>query len=110
MNDEEKYIQQRRQKAYYLAKRFHFMNTLPIQNNKIVFSAFEGDGGFCCNPRYIAEALHKTGRYYEMIWGVGNIQSNSRFLMYWLSSADDDGNNLVCVVDGKENDLRIQTN
>lgn len=74
MNDEEKYIQQRRRKAYRLAKRFHFMNTLPIQNNKIVFSAFEGDGGFCCNPRYIAEALHKTGRDYEMIWLLHDVK------------------------------------
>lgn len=73
MNDEEKYIQQRRRKAYHLAKRFRFMNTLPIQNNKIVFSTFEGDGGFCCNPRYIAEALHKTGKKYEMIWLLHDI-------------------------------------
>ena len=32
----------------------------PVKKNKVVFTAFEGDGGYCCNPRYIAEELLKN--------------------------------------------------
>lgn len=44
------------------------MRIFPIQNNKIVVSAYEGDGGYCCNPRYIVEALLKQKENYEIIW------------------------------------------
>ncbi len=44
------------------------MRVFPVKKNKIVFSTFEGDGGYCCNPRYIADELIRRGRKYEMIW------------------------------------------
>ena len=63
-----KYIQKRKAKAKRLSFLFLLMRIFPISKKKIVFSAFEGDGGFCCNPRYIAEELHKRDNSYRMIW------------------------------------------
>ncbi|WP_310579830.1 CDP-glycerol glycerophosphotransferase family protein [Lacrimispora sp.] len=47
---------------------------LPVRKKKVVFTAFEGDGGYCCNPRYVAEALLKKGERLELIWLVNNIE------------------------------------
>ena len=44
------------------------MSLLPINRKKIVFSTFEGDGGFCCNPRYIAEELHRKRPDIKIVW------------------------------------------
>ncbi|MBR5337931.1 MAG: CDP-glycerol glycerophosphotransferase family protein [Lachnospiraceae bacterium] len=44
------------------------MRVFPVKRNKIVFAAFEGDGGFGCNPRYIAEELHRRNKDLEMVW------------------------------------------
>lgn len=63
-----KYIQKRKAKAQRLSFLFLLMRLFPINKKKIVFSAFEGDGGFCCNPRYIAEELYKHDKTYQMIW------------------------------------------
>lgn len=63
-----KYIQKRKAKAKRLSFLFLLMRVFPINKKKIVFSAFEGAGGFCCNPRYIAEELYKRNNTYQMIW------------------------------------------
>ena len=63
-----KYIQKRKAKAKRFSILFLLMRIFPINKKKIVFSAFEGDGGFCCNPKYIAEELHKRDKSYQMIW------------------------------------------
>ena len=66
---EEEYLKQRQQEADILSYKFlQAYNKYPIHQNKIVFSSFEGDGGFGCNPRYIAEELHKLDGSLEMIW------------------------------------------
>lgn len=70
MSTEESYIEERKKQAKELSDLFISMQKYPIQNNKIVFSAFEGDGGFCCNPRYIAEELHKKNVDLELVWLV----------------------------------------
>lgn len=63
------YIEERKKQADELGKKFEVAWTkYLIQDNKIVFSTFEGDGGFCCNPKYIAEELHKRGFDGEMVW------------------------------------------
>lgn len=58
----------RLRKAHRLSFLFRLFSLFPIQRNKIVFSAFEGDGGFCCNPRYIAEKLHKRNIGIKIFW------------------------------------------
>ncbi len=68
MTGEEKYIEERRKKANRLSRKFKTCGLLPIKNNKIVFSAFEGDGGFGCNPKYIAEELHRRDGSLQMVW------------------------------------------
>ena len=61
MNETE-YIKCREKQAEELTALFYqSMAEHEIVKNRIVFSAFEGDGGFCCNPRYIAEELINRG-------------------------------------------------
>ena len=77
MGDQEKrYIQKRKRKAFITNLCYKILWILPVHKNKIVFTTFEGDGGFCCNPRYIAEELLKRPGKYEMIWLVNNTKRN----------------------------------
>lgn len=62
------YLQLRKRQARRLSLRFRLMRIFPIRKNKVVFSAYEGDGGFCCNPRYIAEELHRRRPDLEYVW------------------------------------------
>lgn len=68
MSNNEAYVKERRKQAERLSFLFKIMRFFRIQKNKIVFSSFEGDGGFCCNPRYIAEELHIKNDNLKMIW------------------------------------------
>lgn len=68
MSTEDEYIAKRKEQAGELSKLFEKNSHRPICSNKIVFSSYEGDGGFCCNPRYIAEELHRRSDGYEMVW------------------------------------------
>ena len=69
-----KNILKRKQKA----RKTHFVYCLfrifPVKKNKIVFTTFEGDGGYCCNPRYVAEELLRRDKGYDMIWLVNNME------------------------------------
>ncbi len=68
---EEEYIERRRKQAEELSELFRLMQKYPVENRKIVFSAFEGDGGYSCNPRYIANELikrMKDGTDYDLVW------------------------------------------
>lgn len=67
---EKTYIEQRKKHAEELSTLFKRMQKYPINHNKVVFSAYEGDGGFCCNPKYIAIALHNKYPNMEMVWLV----------------------------------------
>ncbi len=40
---------------------------LPIQENKIIFSNFNGNS-YGCNPKYIAEEIIKRGLNYDLVW------------------------------------------
>ena len=68
MSSEDIYIKKRKRKAFRLSVLFLMMRLLPVRPNKIVFATFEGDGGFGCNPRYIAEELHRRKNDIEMVW------------------------------------------
>lgn len=67
-SSEKRYINKRLSKAKVLSLGFIMLRIFPVKQKKIVFSTFEGDGGFCCNPRYIAEELHRRNESYELIW------------------------------------------
>ncbi|WP_313070467.1 CDP-glycerol glycerophosphotransferase family protein [Lacrimispora sp.] len=74
LSGEEKYIR-RRKIRYYKTKFFYYLfGILPLTKKKIVFTAFEGDGGYCCNPRYIAEELLKKKDKFEIVWLVNNME------------------------------------
>lgn len=73
MQSEDEYIALRKKQADSLSRKFLLMRMFPIKKNKIVFSAFEGDGGFCCNPRYVAEELHRRKKGYKMVWLVHDV-------------------------------------
>lgn len=68
MLSENIYILKRKMQAKCLSFSFLMMRVFPVRNDKIVFAAFEGDGGFGCNPKYIAEELHCRNDKYKMIW------------------------------------------
>lgn len=76
--EEEKSIRKRKRKAYMIHHFYHMLRIFPVKKGKIVFTTFEGDGGFCCNPRYIAEELLHRQRSdrderYELIWLVNDM-------------------------------------
>lgn len=72
------YILKRKLKAGVCRILYYICGVLPIKKNKIVFSAFEG-GGYCCNPKYIAEELIKKEKVsddftkYDMYWLVNDM-------------------------------------
>ncbi len=69
---EENVIRKRKRKAFATNVFYKLLWVLPVQK-KIVFTTFEGDGGFCCNPRYIAEEMLRRGTEYDMVWLVNNM-------------------------------------
>lgn len=74
LSNEETYINKRKREAYRTNLFYHLLRFFPINKKKIVFTAFEGDGGYCCNPRYIAEELLKKKEQFEIIWLVNNME------------------------------------
>lgn len=68
MLSEKRYLQYRDWKARCLSLLFFLLRVFPINRKKLVFSAYEGDGGFCCNPRYLAEELHRRNSEYQIVW------------------------------------------
>lgn len=71
---EDKYINKRKRKACLTSFVYRLLWAVPVFKKKIVFTAFEGDGGFCCNPRYVAEVLMRKGESLELVWLVNNIE------------------------------------
>lgn len=70
---EEIYIKKRKVIAFIYALFFKILGLFPINERKICFSAFEG-GGYCCNPKYIAEELHRRSLEVEMVWLVKDLK------------------------------------
>ena len=69
---EKKYIKRRKKIAFLTYIFYNVMRIFPINKKKIVFTTFEGDGGYCCNPRYIADELLKRDKGFELIWLINN--------------------------------------
>lgn len=75
--EEEKIIQERKRKASRIYRFYRMLRVFPVKRGKIVFTTFEGDGGFCCNPRYIAEEILKRDKghkNYELVWLVNHME------------------------------------
>lgn len=54
-------------------KLFAKYKNLPIKNNKIVFSNFNGSG-YGCNPKYILEEILRQNLPYEICWLTNNVR------------------------------------
>ncbi len=74
LNNEEAYIRKRKRKSFVTSLLYYMMWIFPVNKKKIVFTAFEGDGGYCCNPRYIAEELLKRNEQLKLVWLVNNTE------------------------------------
>lgn len=87
MYNEKIYILLRKIKAFGYSLMFVAMRIFKVNEKKIVFSSFEG-GGYGCNPKYIAEELHKRemtyGRKYKMVWLVNDMELD--FPSYMIKS------------------------
>ena len=70
---EEAIIKQRKRKARLTNCVYHMFRIFPVKNNKIVFTTFEGDGGYCCNPRYVADEILQRNKKHEIVWLVNNM-------------------------------------
>lgn len=73
LSKKEKYIRYRKRKAFYESIPYRIFGLFPVNKKKITVCTFEGKGGFCCNPRYIVEELHKRNHDYRFIWLVNDI-------------------------------------
>ncbi|MBE6101423.1 MAG: hypothetical protein E7200_04885 [Selenomonas ruminantium] len=80
------YIENRREQAEELTKLFQNMEVRPIENNKIVVSAFEGDGHYGCNPRYVVEELHRRDSSLNFVWLMHDV---SRDFPDWIEKVED---------------------
>lgn len=74
MDSEARYIRTRKCKAFLTYLFYGILRIFSIKENKLVFTSFEGDGGYCCNPRYIAEELLKRNKDYEIVWLVNHMK------------------------------------
>ena len=70
---EELYILKRRLKAFENSVAFYLCRIFPIKKNLISVCAFEGKGGFGCNPKYVVQELHKRDSNYEFVWFVNDM-------------------------------------
>lgn len=66
------YITKRRIKAFLHGLVYYACRIFPIDKRKIVMWTFEGDGGYGCSPKYVAEEIIKSNQAgrtnYEIIW------------------------------------------
>ncbi len=73
---EEVYIAKRRLKAFMQGLAYYVCRIFPVDRNKIVMWTFEGNGGYGCSPKYIAEELirenRESGTHYRIVWLVND--------------------------------------
>ncbi len=65
-------ISKRFKKAKKISFFYKLMQIFAIDSKKVVFTSFEGNGGFCCNPRYIATKLIEQKLDLHIIWLVND--------------------------------------
>ena len=71
------YIIRRRTQAFLYGLAYYICRVFPIDRNKIVMWTFEGNGGYGCSPKYVAEELlrhnRRRGTRHKIIWLVNDI-------------------------------------
>lgn len=72
------YILKRKIKACVHGLVYYACRVFPIDNSKIVMWTFEGNGGYGCSPKYVAEELikrnKKAGTNYKIVWLVNDTE------------------------------------
>lgn len=68
----DKSIQKRMRKSWGSRACHSLCALLPLKKDKIVFTTFEGAGGYSCNPRYIAEEIIQRNLPYSLVWLVND--------------------------------------
>ena len=58
---------------YKTAMLYYLFRIFPIKRNKVVFCNYNGKG-YGCNPKYIAEEMHKRNKW-DMVWLVSDMES-----------------------------------
>ncbi|MBR2044524.1 MAG: CDP-glycerol glycerophosphotransferase family protein, partial [Agathobacter sp.] len=74
MSKEQAYIKKRKRQAFFNGLAFYACRIFPIKRNRISVCAFEGRSGFCCNPKYIVEEMHRRHPDYEFVWFVNDME------------------------------------
>lgn len=92
LSQENAYIAMRKQQADELTQLFYNMSVYPVERDKIVVSAFEGDGKYGCNPRYIAEELHRRDSYLRFIWLMHDVEND---FPDWIEKVEDTPENVA---------------
>lgn len=71
------YIAKRKWKAFLHSLVYYTCRIFPIDHKKVVLWTFEGDGGYGCSPKYIAEEILKQNREgrtnFRIIWLLNDI-------------------------------------
>ena len=70
--NEQNYIRYRKIKAFGNRICFYICRLFPIDKKLICVCTFEGKGGFCCNPRYLVQELHRHNPDYKFVWLVND--------------------------------------
>lgn len=86
MQTEAEYIEERRRQAESLSHLFLKMKKYPLEPQKIAVAAFEGEGRYGCNPRYIVEELHRRNPGLHFVWLMHDI--NCKF-PDWIQKVED---------------------
>ena len=72
------YIIRRRAQAFVHSLAYYMCRIFPIDKKKVVMWTFEGNGGYGCSPKYVAEELLRHNRAYHLstagIW-LGNTRT-----------------------------------
>lgn len=72
------YIIKRRIKAFLHGLAYYACRIFPVDKQKIVMWTFEGEGGYGCSPKYVAEEIIKRNREswtnYEIVWLLNDIK------------------------------------
>ena len=67
------YILYRRLKALRARARFLLCGIFPIDERLVSVCAFEGKGGFGCNPKYLVRKLHERNPGLRFVWLVDDM-------------------------------------
>lgn len=70
------YITKRKAKAFVHSLAYYVCRIFPVDQKKIVMWTFEGNGGYGCSPKYVAEEILKRNREgrtnYKIVWLVND--------------------------------------